>query len=108
MKLNCVVLGACGFLGSHLIESLLKLGATVVAIDMLAPSEVTARRWSALATQSGATLSVAKLDLRAVIQTDLAKVDVVFHLASSTLPAASNENPEIGRASCRERVLMPV
>jgi len=85
--LRCLVLGGGGFLGQALMRTLAQRGADVQGFGRTAPPEPTAgldrtRPWIAAAFEDAAALAGA-----------LAGQDIVFHLASSSLPEASNRDP---------------
>ena len=87
-SLRVLVLGANGFIGSHLCDRLLKLGHHVRAFDRpgappyrdFAPGESITWHWGDF--RSKATLDAA-----------LDEVDIVYHLISTTNPKTANENP---------------
>jgi UDP-glucose 4-epimerase len=79
---TCLVLGGAGFIGSHLTDALARAGHRVRVFDRIRPA---ARGDCEIVT--GDFLN----------RDDLAKAlrgsDFVFHLISTTLPEASNDNP---------------
>jgi len=79
---TCLVLGGAGFIGSHLTDALARAGHRVRVFDRIRPA---ARGDCEIVT--GDFLN----------RDDLAKAlrgsEVVFHLISTTLPQASNDNP---------------
>jgi len=84
----CLVLGGAGFIGSHIAEALVEAGYPVRLFDL------PRRDLSNVAHLLPETEIVEgdftnEVDLRHA----LPGVDYVFHLASTTLPANSNENP---------------
>jgi UDP-glucose 4-epimerase len=114
MQASSLVLGACGFLGSHLVRALLREGQRVVAVDHVAPNDALLASWvphtqhsggfCATSTQNAPTpnastpslndgLSIIVKSLRDIADVSLAGINTVYHLASSTLPAQSNEAP---------------
>jgi UDP-glucose 4-epimerase len=87
--MTAVVVGASGFIGSHLVDALLAEGLPVRALvregpGLLAPT--------ALANPRLEVLRVDMADAQALVQV-CAGTEVVFHLASSTLPHSSNLDP---------------
>lgn len=88
IKERCLVFGGGGFIGSHLTEELLKAGYDVTVFDKLNFSRKNI-------TGVLDKIKVVEGDFNNEIEIDnaLKRVDYVFHLVSSTLPASSNENP---------------
>jgi len=89
---NCLVLGADGFLGSHLIDKLVKDGHSVKAFDRF-PNGVSRHLNTALHKNveifAGDFLN--RHDLEAAIQNS----QYVFHFISTTNPASSSQDPLI-------------
>ncbi len=85
--MNCVVIGGGGFLGSHLTEALLNLHHKVVVLD-----RPNTQYLDGLAKQ-GATIVAGDFLEPDLVKETLTNVDVVYHLASTTVPKTSNENP---------------
>lgn len=86
---NCLVLGADGFIGYHLVDALLNAGHTVRAFDRLkdaVPTNLPTER-EGLELYRGDFLSRESLDK------SLEGIDYVFHLVSTTNPAVSVKNP---------------
>ena len=84
-----LVTGASGFLGRHLVEALLAEGYQVCGLDLQAgPVEHDNLHWV-----TGSFLDVETLEGA------IADCDAVFHLASTTLPKSSNEDPGYDVAS---------
>jgi UDP-glucose 4-epimerase len=85
--MKCVVFGGGGFLGSHLSEALLNLGHQVVVMDRF-----DGRYLNALAGQ-GASIVVGDFLGSESTQSNLLDADIVYHLASTTVPKTSNVDP---------------
>ncbi|MDA2913892.1 NAD-dependent epimerase/dehydratase family protein [Acidobacteriia bacterium AH_259_A11_L15] len=83
-----LVTGGAGFIGSHLVDTLLSLGKKVVVLDSLATG-------SSEAVPSGATL--AQVDVRDARQvTEAVKgIDLVFHVAANASGTVSINNPRL-------------
>lgn len=86
----CLVLGARGFIGSHLTDALLAQGAHVRAFDR--PGIQTVK---GVVEDKRAGLTVLEGDLVSTkdIEAALEGVDVCYHLVSTTLPRSSNLDP---------------
>ncbi|GAB6067981.1 NAD-dependent epimerase/dehydratase family protein [Methylothermus subterraneus] len=84
---RCLVIGGNGFIGSHVCERLLELGHEVVAFDV-------ARDFSAFKSLHNPRLHTVTGDFlnRAEVKAALEGIDWVFHLATTTTPATSNQN----------------
>jgi len=80
-----LVTGGCGFIGTNLVERLLKDGHKVAVLDVAATEGLT--DWRGVAFFRG---DMGSAD---VLSSALEGVEVVFHLAWSTLPKTSNEDP---------------
>ena len=84
--MKILILGGNGFLGSHLIDSLLGLGHELISLD------VSAERFRS----NIPVVNYIEADFgnRGILEEVFKKgVDIVFHLASTTLPASSNSDP---------------
>jgi len=92
---RCLVLGGSGFIGSHLVEALVKAGYKVRTFDA---------RPLPLIDADAAFLEEITGDFLDAPQVSEAVrgCDYVFHLVSTTLPKTSNENP---LADVRENLL---
>ncbi|MBP9733232.1 MAG: NAD-dependent epimerase/dehydratase family protein [Candidatus Omnitrophica bacterium] len=85
---KCVVTGGAGFIGSHLVCELVRLGARVTVVDDLS----TGKR-SNLAGAPGVRLIRADINGSGVMQKALAGSDTVFHLAAVASVQQSIEDP---------------
>lgn len=86
---KCLVLGANGFIGSHLVDQLIEQGERVRAFDRFGDSEVRFIPNNNIEIFSGNFLN--KSDLNQA----LAGMDYVFHLVSTTTPATAENDPLI-------------
>lgn len=78
-----VVTGAAGFIGSHLTNSLLRAGATVIGIDRRNPQQDQTAAVNLADLLGAPNFSYVEADLRtAPLEEYLRDVDVVFHLAA--------------------------
>lgn len=87
---SCLVLGARGFIGSHLTDALLAAGAHVRAFDrpgIQAVKGVPDDKRPGLTSLEGDLVSTKDIDVA------LEGVDVCYHLVSTTLPKTSNLDP---------------
>lgn len=83
-KYNILIIGGLGFLGSHLTSQLLKLGHAVRILDSnLKESFI----------QNHSNIIFGNYLDSSVLSEALKDIDYVFHLASTTLPKSSNDNP---------------
>jgi len=87
MKMKIAVFGGCGFLGSHLVETLLTNGQDVRVFDQ--PSA----RYLEYSSQLGANIVTGNFLDPNDVGKALAGCDAVYHLISATVPQTSNENP---------------
>lgn len=85
--MKCSVFGGGGFIGSHLSEALLALGHEVTVFDR--PEA----RYLADLERAGATLFIGDFLSSDNISSALSDCDLVYHLASATVPKTSNDNP---------------
>jgi UDP-glucose 4-epimerase len=81
-----LVLGAAGFLGSHLVDALVHQGSTVRVFDR-------SRHWAHFNELPGVEIFEGDFGNRADITAALDGCDTVFHLVGTTLPKASNDDP---------------
>jgi UDP-glucose 4-epimerase len=86
---KCLVLGANGFIGSHLVDSLVKLGHSVRAFDRFSNSDTKFNNHNAIEIFSGDFLN------RHDLETSLKEVDYVFHFISTTTPITADADPLI-------------
>lgn len=86
MPLKSLVVGGCGFIGSHVVDSLLAAGMTVRVLDrgpeLFRPPV------------PGVEYVTGDLGDTSVLYECLVGMDAVVHLASTTVPATSNLDPE--------------
>jgi UDP-glucose 4-epimerase len=81
--MKCLVTGGGGFLGTHLRAALGRLGHDVRVFERsIAPIQTDAAEWI-----------VGDFSHSGEIETAVAGCDVVFHLAGTTLPKSSNDDP---------------
>ena len=97
--MRVAVTGAAGFIGSHLVEALVKNGFFVIAIDSLNddlyPRSVKERNWSYLNTLSKSVKCV-EVDLRDPIDYRIFEgCDAVFNLAAMPGLSLSWSNPKL-------------
>ena len=85
--MKCAVFGGGGFIGSHLSEALLASGHEVTLFDR---SEA---RFLAEMERAGARLCLGDFLSGADVSSALSNCDIVYHLASATVPQTSNDNP---------------
>jgi UDP-glucose 4-epimerase len=89
-----LVLGGTGFIGSHLVDALAAEGHFVRVLARPASAHV-ARRWP----NPRVEVVLGDFGDRDTIERVVRGCDVVFHLVSTTLPKASNEQPLYDLAS---------
>ena len=97
--MKILVTGAAGFIGSHLSESLVKIGHEVIAIDALMPDlysfERKRQNWEELGNL-GSSITRHLLDLRdPIMQKEITECDFVFHLAAMPGLSLSWENTKL-------------
>lgn len=83
--MKCLVLGGNGFIGSHLVDKLLLEGNQVRVFDLMAENFRSPR----------AEVDYVSGDFSDgdALSASLSDIEIVFHLACSSLPGPSNENP---------------
>ncbi|MBD8533858.1 NAD-dependent epimerase/dehydratase family protein [Plantibacter sp. CFBP 13570] len=86
---RALVIGANGFIGSHLVDALVGAGHTVTAFDRFSGSGVPSFRSSAATILRGEFLS--RSDLESAVQGQ----DLVFHFLSTTTPATAESDPTL-------------
>ncbi|MBI3091900.1 MAG: NAD-dependent epimerase/dehydratase family protein [Candidatus Tectomicrobia bacterium] len=85
---TCLILGGCGFMGSHLAEALLAAGYRVRLFDRQhVDTANVAHLLAEVELYEGDFTNVAEVS--AAVQ----GVTCIFHLISTTLPSTSNDNP---------------
>lgn len=82
-----LVLGANGFIGSHLVDSLVDQGDRVRAFDKFGSNNPNFLNHKSIEKFEGDFLN------RADIRTALKGIDYVFHMISTTTPATSEDDP---------------
>ena len=89
--MQAVVTGASGFIGSHLVDGLLAAGYRVKALGRNLPGLI------GLDAQSNPNLALLPVNMadRLALQQVLEGVEIVFHLASGSLPQSSNRDPHV-------------
>ena len=88
--MKVVVVGASGFIGSHLVDALLVAGYKVKAISRHLPGLISS---VAQADSNLTMVPVSMVDSLALEQA-IEGADLVFHLASGSLPQSSNLDPQ--------------
>jgi UDP-glucose 4-epimerase len=86
---KCLVLGANGFIGSHLVDKLVQKGESVRAFDRFGERPVNFSLNANIEQFSGNFLN------RADLESALEGMDYVFHLVSTTTPATAENDPLI-------------
>ena len=86
---KCLVLGANGFIGSHLVDSLVQKGCKVRAFDRFKDSKVTFNESKSIELFSGDFLN------RSDLQQAIKGMDYVFHFISTTTPISAENDPLI-------------
>lgn len=86
---NCLVLGANGFIGSHLVDALLRKGHTVRAFDRFKNGTYRFDNHERVDIVPGDFLN------RGDLAASLKDIDYVFHFISTTTPATADNDPLI-------------
>lgn len=86
---NCLVLGANGFLGSHLVDSLVEHGHTVIAFDRFKDGTRSFEDSPKIKVVAGDFLN------RHDLAESLRQAEYVFHFISTTTPATAEDDPLI-------------
>lgn len=86
--MNCLVLGGAGFIGSHIVETLVSRGHNVRVFDL---PNISARNIEKCLNR----VEIVEGDFNNIkdVSFALEDIDVVVHLVCTTLPGPSNENP---------------
>lgn len=89
--MKAVVIGASGFIGSHLVDALLAEGYKVLAVARRLPGLITP------AARAHPALELLPLAMEdgVGLQQALRSADLVVHLASGSLPQSSNQDPHL-------------
>ena len=85
---SCLVIGANGFLGSHLVDELVGLGHSVAAFDRFSSGE------PAFTSQDANVVAGDFLN-RADLEAAIADQEYVFHFLSSTTPVTVQQDPSL-------------
>lgn len=87
--MRCLVIGASGFIGSHLVDKLAAAGYNVRCFDLTFPRLFEERNLHV------ANIEIVKGNISSLVDIEhvIDGCDICFHLASSTLPKTSNEDP---------------
>lgn len=88
--MKAVVVGASGFIGSHLVDALLAAGYRVKALSRHLPGLICAKAQA----DPNLILVSASMGERLALEQAMEEADVVFHLASGSLPQSSNRDPQ--------------
>lgn len=88
--MQAVVMGASGFIGSHLVDGLLVAGYRVKALARHLPGLISP------VAQANPALKLCPLSMGdgLALQEAIEGADLVFHLASGSLPQSSNRDPQ--------------
>ena len=87
--MKCTILGGGGFIGSHLTDALLASAHEVTVLDR--PDA----RYLDYVKGRGARIVTGSCFEPQDLRPALSRCDVLFHLASTTVPQTSNENPSL-------------
>ena len=89
-KVRCLITGGSGFQGSHLTKALLAKGYSVRCLDRYKPTRKAEGDFEFVEGDFSATHLIADA---------IRGCDVIFHLACTTLPQTSNEDPDFDVSS---------
>lgn len=84
-QLNTLVLGGCGFIGSHIVDVLVARGHSVTVFDR--------RVEDGRPPVPGVRYVFGQLSDHMALMEAMSGVDVIFHLIGSTWPGTGNDNP---------------
>ena len=87
-KIRCLVLGGCGFIGSHLVDGLLDRGYDVSIFDKSKVDTKNVKR-----NLNRIHLLAGDFTNKEDLKRALARIDYIFHFIGTTLPQSSTENP---------------
>jgi len=90
-NLNVLVTGGAGFMGSHLVDYLVELGANVIVVDLL--SQVGTRNVEKV--KNKVTLIDCDVSDIESVKKLPTNVDYIFHLAAYAYPGNCEKNPEL-------------
>lgn len=85
--MNCVIVGGGGFIGSHLAEALLNQNNNVTIFDRPGAA------YLELLSQKGAVIELGSFSETNDLNRILFGTDILFHLASTTVPKTSIDDP---------------
>lgn len=88
--MKAVVVGASGFIGSHLVDALLVAGYRVKALARYLPGLISPEAQA----DPNLTFVFASMGESLALEQAMEGADVVFHLASGSLPQSSNRDPK--------------
>ncbi len=83
--MNCLIIGGKGFIGSHLVDRLLQRGQSVKVYDRGLNE--------CRAMPAGVEYAEGELGNLGLLKEAVEGMEVVYHLASTTLPKTSNDDP---------------
>ena len=84
------VVGASGFIGSHLVDHLLSIGCKVTAISRTYPDQIST---ISKVSNSFSYVCADVTDKQSLVDS-LVGVDIIVHSVSGTLPHTSNKYPD--------------
>lgn len=93
---NCLVTGGAGFIGSHIVEGLLRRGARVRVLDNFS----TGKRENLQAVNGDVEVITGDLSDAQTVARAVAGVDTIFHQAALASVPLSVENPLATHAAC--------